>query len=180
MDFDQLYFKKQGTNYKVFIKKDSGLKPIGLKASKLNMPFGLEVYNHKEIINLDIPLKKGDNSVHNFHVNVSEIERFFNRCTYDDKITEQYKIQKNFHQDMKLKEFVPCLKKRSTFEPILRAHLKKQGSVIKTRFQKNGQRVSLDDLKDASGEFIIILDSVWIKNGKCGLLWIISKANLIS
>ena len=110
MDFDKLYFKKQGDNYKVFIKVNDNLKPVGLKA-KLNIPFGLELYKNKEIINLEIPLEDGNNDVHNFHANISQIEKYFNRHTYDENINKYYKVYKPLLDNLELKQYVSAIKR---------------------------------------------------------------------
>ena len=181
MDFNRLYLKKKNRNsgFKVFIKSTNGqLKAMAIKSPKMNVPFGVEMYADKEIVNLEFTGIHESNEMYNFHVKIQEIDRFFSRISYDPKIKDEYKIQSEVLELLTWKEYINSIKIRKDFEPLLRTHLKKRKKIINSKIYKDNKLVETSALEEASGILTLILDSVWIKNGKCGLVWLISEGKL--
>jgi hypothetical protein len=138
----------------------------------MNIPFGVEKYNYKDILNLEFGIKNGDNNIHNFYVNMANIDDFFKKLSCDKQHIEKVKIPFNILHKIMGKTYVPSVRKRYNFDPLLRVYVKKNLKFI----NKDGSIIS--NIKSKTGTFTIVLDSLWISKYKYGIIWSIVEANI--
>jgi hypothetical protein len=133
------------------------------------IPFGIENYGVKKIINLEISKKNNDH--YNFLQCIKKIEEIIiNICKDNDEFKE--------------KNFYSSLKKRGNSLIHIRTHLLCSGKNIKTKFMKMGKEDNtiLLNKKDNLDKYKckIILDSIWIHNNEYGLVWMLEEINNIN
>jgi hypothetical protein len=146
---------------KNFINVLSESNKIKFNLNNIVIPFGVEIYNSKEIVNIEIQPK--NNEQYNY---ISEIEALEN------------KIKENTLQVLKDKNFIPTFKD-SKYGKILRTHLTKDPEIyIKT---KNDSKLNLlkSNLKNSVSNVKISLKGIWIKDESYGLYWSLSCCELV-
>lgn len=138
-------------NYKIKYKN-----MLICKTFECKIPFGIECYKEKKIINIEI-----DTKIYN-------------------EIIELEKIVQDNLEDMKL---TTCARKKPTFKPLLRTHLKyDKNNNVKLIIIKNEKRIKYDEhsiLKKCSVEIDIYLKHIWCHKDKIGLLWMVESITLI-
>lgn len=146
---------------KTFINVLSENKKIKFTLNNIVIPFGVEIYNQKEIVNLEIQPK--NNESYNY---ISIIESIENKV-------------KNSKLDMiKNKTLIPSIKD-SKYGKILRTHLISDPSIyIKS---KSDSKINLmkTNLKNSESNVTISLKGIWIKNESYGLLWSLSECEIV-
>ena len=140
-------------------------KKIILTTPKLKIPFGVETYNYKKLINFELVNMEKDNDMHNFYKNIKQLENHFANM---DTI------------ELKNKQFVSCLKPRpgnsnnsNNFDPLLRIHLKTKSNKILTNFYKNDNntRIISDEIKEKLAVCTIEVGALWISYYNFGLIF---------
>ena len=156
---------KERNSYKIYIKDGSRYKKIKLISPILSLPFGREVYNHKNILNIEFTDKEKSNEVYNFFSRIREIDNIFRKMIYN----KECKII----QDIENKSFYPTLRYRNNFDPLMRTYIKNNCSFI-----DGDNSISINELKGKSGNLIIELNSMWITKDSYGLTWITNGGKL--
>jgi DNA polymerase II small subunit/DNA polymerase delta subunit B len=131
------------------------------KLVKGRTPFGIENYNNKKIINIEI-----DEKICNTIIGIEKfVQRYF----------DEYKLQSS-------------IRKKPPYKPLLRTYVKlskeESSNDIKIIIVKNKKRLTQHEinkfsLKDCRGQFEIYLDHIWKHGKKIGLLWTIDTITLI-
>lgn len=146
---------------KTFINVLSENKKIKFTLNNIVIPFGVEIYNQKEIVNLEIQPK--NNETYNY---ISIIESIENKI-------------KNSSLDMiKNKNLITSIKD-SKYGKILRTHLIKDPEIyIKS---KSDTKINLmkTNLKNSESNVNISLKGIWIKDESYGLYWYLSECEII-
>lgn len=183
-NFYNLKFIKERNNYKIIYRENYSLnngERILFKSPTMKIPFGLEKYLHKEILNLEFTNCDKDNEMYNFFTQMKQIDKFMKKLSYmnDNMITE---IPKDILESIKDKKYMPCIKYRpNKFDNLLRVHVKKQGNKILTKFvDQNNNPVFSDTLKEKSGHFILELAFLWISKDNYGLTWYVTAGKLLN
>lgn len=136
-------------------------KKIKFELNGVVIPFGVEIYNSKEIVNVEIQPK--DNVQYNY---ISEIESLEN------------KIKESKLQVLKDKNFIPTFKE-SKYGKILRTHLISDPEIyIKT---KNDSKMTLakTNIKNTISNVKLSLKGIWLKDDSYGLYWSLSECEII-
>lgn len=146
---------------KTFINVLSDNKKIKFNLNNIVIPFGVEIYNQKEIVNIEIQPK--NNESYNY---ISIIESIENKV-------------KNSKLDMiKNKNLITSIKD-SKYGKILRSHLIPDPEIyIKS---KSNAKINLmkTNLKNYESNVIVSLKGIWIKDDSYGLLWSLSDCEII-
>lgn len=146
---------------KTFINVLSENKKIKFILNNIVIPFGVEIYNQKEIVNIEIQPK--NNESYNY---ISIIESLENKV-------------RNSKIDMiKNKNLITSIKD-SKFGKILRTHLIPDPDIyIKS---KSNSKINLlkTNLKNCESNITILLKGIWIKDESYGLLWSLSECEII-
>jgi len=145
---------------KTFINILSSNKKLTFSLNNIIIPFGVEIYNTKEIVNLEIQPK--NNESYNY---ISIIESIENKI-------------KNSHLDMiKTKNLIPSIKE-SKYGKILRTHLiTKPDIYIKSKLDTKINLMK-SNLKNSETNVIITLKGIWLNNDSYGLYWSLSECEI--
>ena len=146
---------------KTFINVLYENKKIKFNLNNIVIPFGVEIYNSKEIVNIEI--QPNNNESYNY---ISIIESIENKI-------------KNSSLDMiKNKNLITSIKD-SKYGKILRTHLIKDPEIyIKS---KTDTKINLmkTNLKNSVSNVNISLKGIWIKDDSYGLYWSLSECEII-
>ena len=146
---------------KTFINVLSENKKIKFNLNNIVIPFGVEIYNQKEIVNIEIQPK--NNESYNY---ISIIESIEN------------KIKNSSLVMIKNKNLITSIKD-SKYGKILRTHLIKDPEIyIKS---KSDTKINLmkTNLKNSESNVNISLKGIWIKDESYGLYWSLSECEII-
>ena len=150
-----LYFKKINNNFhKIFLKDSNKLKKIEYRLDKINIPFGLEEYKNKYILNLKI-------NKNNILVDIINI--------LEEKLKKHFpdKIINNIFKDSD--SFFLC-----------RTSIIQRKNVIITKFFNNKKELTIFNIKKKCNYNIYLeISGVWFFENTYGLCINIKKLNLI-
>ena len=121
-------------------------KDILFNFENMKLPFGIENYNNKRIVNLEFSNKDDNNYMYNLYSTLKGME---------NKISTDNYIENNL--DLNGKEFVSCIRQNGKFDPLIRVNVTNDVNIV-------------DDIKKqqvVSG--CIRLKKIWIWNNKWGL-----------
>jgi hypothetical protein len=167
-NLDKLNFQKKRKTYFIYEFENFKNKLINFKSVKVNIPFGVENYNSKYILNLEY---LNNNFSHNQIVEIKKIENFFSNLK--DK-----NISLHLKEELEDKTFSSSLNKRKD-SILFRTHLKVQKKNIISEFKKNNSLIIFNELKSHVGYFNIELKSLWTSKDKYGLIWIVKNGSII-
>jgi len=166
-------------NFKIYhIKYDPSkiYEIISIKTLSMGIPFGIEKYNYKNILNIEFSKMNNDNAMYNLYSTISQIDKFFARLSYDKSIINKIRISKKVLQNISGKSYVPSVRTRPhKFDPLLRTYVKSNAIFHDTL----NRYVEKKDIKSKSGIFILNLDSLWISKYNYGLIWFIIDGEII-
>lgn len=161
------YILEKITNNEIqFLKKKNVYKMqyddknIKILSPKLKIPFGVENFNNKLILNLELDKNK-NNDTHNFSSIIKSIENYLINL---DRIC-----------DVELKNFTYCSSYKNRpdpFCPLLRTSIKKYGKKILTKICSKSDLKTLHDIK--KNDYISVLleiESIWVYGDKYGINW---------
>ena len=146
---------------KSFVNVLTENKKIKFILNNIVIPFGVEIYNQKEIVNLEIQPK--NNESYNY---ISIIESIENKIK-----TSNLDILNN-------KNFITSIKD-SKYGKILRTHLISDPDIFIKSKTDNKINLMKSNLKNSQSNVTISLKGIWIKNESYGLLWSLSECELI-
>jgi hypothetical protein len=137
----------------LYSDKNNLNKKIKITTPKIYVPFGIENFGNKLILNLEFSKYKTNNIVYNFHAIIKSLE--------------------NYVINLNKGIFVSCIKNRpDPYEPLLRTNIKKYGKKILTNIVSKCNTKTLDDInKNSYVYFELELNNIWISNGKYGINW---------
>jgi len=146
-------------------------KKIILASPPLKIPFGIEIYNYKKLINFEFVKMDTNENMHNFYKNIRQLENHFAKM---DTI------------ELKNKQFVSCIKPRpgnnggDDFDPLLRIHLKTRSDKILTTFhdKNNIMLMSLNDIKNKYTNCTIEVGVLWISYYNFGLTFYLNDCRM--
>jgi hypothetical protein len=145
---------------KTFINVLSENKKIKFTLNNIVIPFGVEIYNSKEIVNIEIQPK--NNESYNY---ISIIESIENKIK-----TSELDIIRN-------KVLFPSIKE-SKYGKILRTHLIADPDIyIKSKLDTKINLMKIN-LKNSESNVTISLKGIWIKDDSYGLLWSLSECEI--
>lgn len=170
-------FVPKKNSYKILNCYDYGkCKKVTVTVNGLKIPFGVESYKGKNIVNIQFPKYKKNNNIYNIYSAVSQLETFMKKIDENDD-------QLNFESPEGLlanigdKQFLPSIKHKDIkFDPMLRVHLKGGKNGITTQFKKeDGSFLESTKIKGLTGKFTLELGDLWITDEKYGLTWYLNS-----
>jgi len=178
---NQIHFKKFKYSYGIFSNK----KKIVLKTPKLLVPFGVENFNSKYLINVELFDQKDNNEIYNYYNHNQKPEKYPDDQTKN--VITFYEVLKQIDQFMinipendqmsdeiknlvKDKFYMSCIKKKKKLNPLLRLHLKKSKyGIISEFYDKNSNNVNPNSLKKLKMVCIIEIGSMWCNKINYGI-----------
>lgn len=170
-----LIFTKRGKNYTIVLRNGKDLKKFAFASPALKIPFGVEKYNYKRIVNLQFIDYKKNNSLYNFYSCLKQLDNFFYRLSYDTTVNNHF--SPNLIEQLKGKQYIPFMKK--SYAPILRTHLRETAKKLITEVKQGDTYVELDDLKGVFCTAKIELGSLWITDTSYGVTWYVNEINVV-
>ncbi|CAH6421773.1 Hypothetical protein KVN_LOCUS459 [uncultured virus] len=181
INLNDIVFVKDKTNYKIFFKKGPNYEKLVIKSPIIKVPFGIEKYNNKDIINLEFTDLGKNNDIYNFHTKIKNIDNFIRKIFMDKEIQSnlKYKVNLDLVNQLSKKYYLSCIKNRpENFPPLMRTHLKYKNKNILTEFNslKNKNITSISQLKkNTNGYFFIELAFLWVNTDSFGLTWYVNN-----
>lgn len=166
-NLSDIIFVRDRKNYKIYIKRDGKNSRIKLKTSLLYVPFGVEKFYSKYIMNLSFHNLDTNNDTHNFYSSMLDIDTFFMNIKEMDIPTDIKLLIGN-------KMYVSCIRVSDGYKPLLRTHIKIIKKKIITKFISHNDPelcISEKNIKNKKGYFTIELGGLWINNDSYGLIW---------
>lgn len=168
----QVIITKTKNGFKLCTRNYGKYAKITFNINNASIPFGIENYNNKDMINIELDITK-NNDLYNAYSQISQFEAFIKDIIHKQTF---YKLPAEFTKTIVDKQFISCVKTRNNNTFHIRTHLKKQGSVIKSLFlNKNNDYVNPFDISNLTASFIISADSIWINNESYGIVFLLDK-----
>jgi hypothetical protein len=149
-------FKK--VSNKNYILIDEKNKIYEINSPLVYIPFGLETYNGKYIMNIDI--KSQDTATKPFLDTLIKLDIYFR-----DSVKE-------ILPELNGLEYVSFIKKRNNIfnNYLIRTNIKKRGNMITTKCYKNKDEITIFDIEKKSNIKIKLeIYNLWIYNNKYGV-----------
>lgn len=173
-DLFNIFLVESRYNNDVFINSDNGPKKIILTTSKLKIPFGIEKYNNKFIINFEFFKYNNDENVNAFFKKIQKIDNFFCRLSLDDQIIKKVLIPDKIKKELKARIYIPCIKMRPTnFDPLVRLHLKYKNNNMISNFNTDANTI-----KNKFCVCEIEIGSLWMTAKNYGILLYLNKCDV--
>ncbi len=168
-DLYNIVFKKMRSNYKIFcLDKSHKYNNLILQTPYMKLPFGREIYYHKDIMNIEFTNYKQDNTMYNMFTTIQHIDKFFKKLL--DSNYNKYLIKKMRNRstiNLNGKQYDSCIKYRpNNFAPLLRTHIKKNTIFID---KVDKQLIDYNNLKSKYGKFSLHIGTLWVTKYKYGL-----------
>lgn len=169
--------------YREFDKKDTKI------TFKMNakIPFGVESYSNRYILNLELFGKDSNNEVNNVYVELKKLDIFMKSLSDASEFPEDYELPKYIPgavlDKFLYKNYIPCVRDRENFDPHLRTHLKYSDGKIKTVFKKKSDSylpeiIGPAEIKGRTGTFDLHIAFLWFTQTDYGLKIIIENAEI--
>lgn len=182
-DLAKLIFMSEKKNYKVVHREyKSRPTPLRIKINDGFLPFGIEQYANKYILNIELKNHKKNNIMYNTFVELNNFDNFMKQ--FGDFMSDNKELKKLFIYDIpddllnkfKGKNYVSCLKIRQTeskeFDPHFRVHLKsKKDKICNVFYDKDGNFIDFNKLKGTTGSFNIEIGSIWFTSTSYGFTY---------
>jgi hypothetical protein len=176
IDYTKLLLVSEKKGYR-FAYNFSKLK---LKTPICIIPFGVEQYNKKELVNIELLTHTNDQI--NFNNTVRMIDKLYHQFSDENiKINNTFpfiNLPVGFINEVSKMEYMPCIKP-SMNGIIVRCHLKPNVSIYK-KVNNNIMYCTKDDIKKSNCIIELELGNIWIYNNKYGLIWYINLIEIIN
>lgn len=175
----------QKKNFLIFLYENKIKQKIIFNTIPLFIPFGLENYNNKTIINLEFKDFTVNNDIRNFLLYMNQIDTYFrtmsNIKNLDnvENIYDYRLINKNYISDLTNMFYTPSIKARTI--PQLRLHLTKNTEFFKIDDKSNKILLTSSNLDILKKKCIcsIELNNVWTKGSDYGLVWYLLTCQIL-
>lgn len=158
---EELFFtreKSQGIKKVYRIAKDGS--KINFKSPFVSAPFGIESYNNKPILNIELETDK-DNEIYNFYTEILKIDTLIKNITICNYINDE-----SIRDLIKGKQFVSCI--RNGMKGYLIRTYVKQGINICSEDKK--QTYSFSNVKGKKIMVSLDVGHLWIMNDTYGYI----------
>lgn len=186
-----LISQKNSTSYQVFHKdKYKNSSKLVFKTPYMRIPFGVESYNNKDIINAEFTKYQTYNPMYNFRAKILQLDSFIKNLSNDEdtamKLLENNRCNLDLIKGINDKQFTGSVKPRpNSYDPHFRLHLKKsKHGVYTTSFFKIGRNKVVDNInpKDIKGKMAILeieLGTLWTTSTGYGLVWYLNSVQVL-
>jgi hypothetical protein len=141
---------------------------IKIKLNNIFIPFGVEKFNNKHILNLEFD--KNINTHNNYISVLSSLENKINNKTYDTEI--------NVESILVNKKFTTSLKE-SILGHILRTHITDSTEIFILKKDLSKMPIDKENLKGSNVNIELTLKGMWVNDEKYGIYWNINNIQII-
>jgi hypothetical protein len=153
---------------KKFVNVFCPLETIKIKLENVFIPFGVEKFNNKYILNLEFEIKS---NIHNNYIStLSNLESKI--------INKKYETEVNIESCLVNKKFLTSLK-TSILGHILRAHISDSTEVYILKKDSTHMSIDKDNLKGTNVNIELTLKGIWINDDTYGFYWNTNKIQII-
>lgn len=167
-----IIFLRQGRSeksYKIMYRNKKEFIPLKIKMEGIKIPFGIEKYKYKHIINLELINYKKNNKMYNLLNQLLIFDKFL-------RSPETLCLSQDILNKLKGKQYISCLK-QSKNNPLLRVHIKTKGKTMQSTFYKNGNKILPSDIKNMICDSIIYINSLWITQTNYGVVFVLDNCH---
>jgi hypothetical protein len=159
-----IVFKKNKKNFAVYESQKGVNRTITIKLLGMKVPFGVEKYGFKELINFEFLNKDTNNYSLNNYNKIKQLDNYFKQL---DKFND--------------KNYRSCIRERDNYDPLLRVHLKKKSkNILTTVIAKDGSSYSIFGIKNRLCNIDIEIQNVWTTDSTFGILFCVKNIKLLS
>lgn len=166
--------------YKLNLLDYGTYKKIIFNINNTITPFGIETFMGKDMMNVEFTNYNGNNDIYNIFTEINQFEKFI--ADIGNKQLK-FNLPPGLVNQIKNKKFVSCLKISKDFDPLLRTHIRKQGSTIKTVFYKdeNGNKnyVNPFSLCKKKCRFSVCAENIWTTDDSYGIIFYLNLCELL-
>jgi hypothetical protein len=153
---------------KKFINVFCPLETIKIKLENVFIPFGIEKYNNKYILNIEFE------KISNMHNNyLSTLTNLENKI-----INKKYGTEVNIESVLVNKKFISSLKP-SILGNILRTHISDSTDVFILKKDSSHMSIDKENLKGTNINIELTLKGIWINDDTYGFYWNVGKTQII-
>ena len=150
-----------------FISVFAPLEIIKFKLENIFLPFGVEKFNNKYILNLEF---EKTSNIHNNYISTLQL--------FEKNILEKkYESEINIESILINKKFLSSLKD-SKLGNILRTHISDSTSVFILKKDSSKMEIDKENLKGTTTNIEITLKGLWINNDTYGFYWNINSIQI--
>ena len=153
---------------KKFVNLFCPLETIRIKIENVFIPFGVETYNNKYILNLEFEAKS---NIHNNYI--STLSNLENKI-----INKKYETEINIESYMVNKKFISSLK-TSILGNILRTHISDLTEIYILKKDSSKMPIDKDNLKGTNVNLELTLKGIWINDDTYGFYWNVGNVQII-
>ncbi len=153
---------------KKFINVFCPLETIRIKLENIFIPFGVETYNNKYILNIEFENKS---NIHNNYL--STLTNLENKI-----INKIYKTEVNIESCLVNKKFITSLKP-SVLGNILRTHISDTTNIYILKKDSSKMQLDKENLKGTSVNIELTLKGIWINDETYGFYWNVGNVQII-
>ena len=163
---------KKGKSYIAYIlEMGKQFVPLKFQFNNVKIPFGIEKYNYKYIINIEF-IK--NNKHLNYVNNIRAIDNVMKHL-YENK-DDYNKISNGFKEDIKDKQYSSCLREKVKMNPLLRTHFRMKSNKI---IKKINNTDNIMNLKNKFCNIEIELVNIWTTQYNYGFVIYINSIDVI-
>ena len=152
---------------KKFINVYCPLETIRIKLENVFIPFGVEKYNNKYILNIEFE----KSNIHNNYI--STLSNLENKI-----INKKYSTEVNIESCLVNKKFLTCLKP-SILGHILRAHISDLTDIFILKKDSSHMSIDKENLKGTNVNIELTLKGIWINDDSFGFYWNVGNVQII-
>ena len=153
---------------KKFINVFCPLETIRIKLENVFIPFGVETYNNKYILNIEFETKS---NIHNNYI--STLSNLENKI-----INKIYQTEVNVESCLVNKKFISSLKP-SVLGNILRTHISDSTDIYILKKDSSKMQLDKDNLKGTNVNIELTLKGIWINDETYGFYWNVGNVQII-
>lgn len=153
-----------------YIPLSKSNQKITITLKNVIIPFGVENYNGKNIINLELNTKKS-NKTYNAYATIATFEESLN-LLHDNK-----NIINEFKESITGKSYYPNMR-QSKDGYIIRSHIFGQPK-ISTNFLGQLMSATLNDIKKTFANVVLELGSIWVTDNNYGINWYVREIEIL-
>lgn len=165
IDIKKLHFKKtKDMNYMIFT--DSG-KPM-IKLEKVYLPFGIEYYNKKQILNIEMYPNK-NNTHNNLYSLITFLEKEFEEKNINDNQLKNNLTNLDYH----------CGLKETNMNSVHFRTYMSQNPEIYTYIGKFKENVTQSSVKQRICNIEVELGTLWTNETSYGIIWYVKSIQIL-